>query len=144
MPSHFSTGTTRRRSPPWCKPGMYGNVPPFIDGRPSSLNAFATWRDLIGTDQFDLAGVMHLTRKTPFTGWKSSIPSAPYWLELEVNKTVDPEVYEIELYVKASWGTIDHHQWIHLQETDDPRWDTHLRYEVWVPDVRYAAIRVLA
>jgi hypothetical protein len=143
MTSHFSTGTRRRRSPPWCKPGMYTTVPPHVDAKPTTLNAFAAWRDFFGSDQFDLAESLHLRRTDAFDGWQARTFTTPYWLELQVHDTPDPHTFNLELYVKASWGTIHDHRWIHHQADPAARWDTQLLSRIWIPHVNYAHLIVL-
>lgn len=69
MPSHYSTGTSRRNSPPWCKKGMFTGINPTIDGRPAVLNAFVNWTGDYYGEPFAVITTVHL-RRTPLNdGW---------------------------------------------------------------------------
>jgi len=104
---------------------MYGNVPPYIDGNPTRLNAVVHWWQPTSGGIIDVTETLRLTRHKTVSAWYGNIDSTPWTIHVGV---VDPlleiKYHTIKVTVRLDGTYVDSITFKHFQPKDQLRWDT--------------------
>lgn len=144
MSSHFSTSTSRRKSPAYCLKGRWNGIDSMIDDRPLYVNVYVKWYDEIGTDFLDFTETLHAVRNVTndgYTAWSSETHPR---IGVEIDDGPDRFTYDVTVHVDL-WGWI---MYSHTFENIDIRarqpWGTLLLAQTWIPNLQFVETRLLA
>lgn len=143
MSSHFSTGTTIRTSPAWCKKGMFVGVPPDVGNRPTSLNALAQFRYVGTAVDVDLFQLIWTPRNQANTAWEGATGQTGYNIHLEILDQPTPGEYKITLQLRQDLALVADQVWIHHQPPDQARWNTGRLTAVQVPGLNEQSVHIM-
>lgn len=124
MTSHFSTGTTRRASPAWCKPGMFGGIVPTVDGRPATINAYARWTGDYYGDEFNVIETIQLRRNPLNNAWAGESAVSGKRIKIDCKDTADPNFVNVTMYLYDGSAPYDVLWWFNVPTTWRAPWGT--------------------
>ena len=144
MTSHFSTGTTRRNTPSWCKPGMYRAVLPYVDKRPATITAYAKWFGPFASEQIDMTETFQLRRNAAGNGYHGASTAQPPRLILTLKDHTDLRYYDVVLAVDLYGSVLITQTWYNVDVTRRLPWGTGIIRRVHIPRIRFIETQLLA
>lgn len=144
MSSLFSVGAVRRKSPAWCKKGMYPKTLSSIDGYPSGLQTYAQWHEISSGREVILLETFRLQRISGVEAWAGVSSSDGYNLNLSLVQTIPPDTYLIILNLRQDLNVIDTIEWSNINIPQPEPWDTGTLLEVITPTDDYRKVRILS
>lgn len=144
MSSIFATGTKKRKSPPWCKPGMFTGVPAEIDERPATVHAYAHWKEDIYGARYEVTETIRLTRNPDGDGYYGASSSSGNNVAIQLADTADITIYHLTLILRFNTEIISSWTWHDVDVTFRLPWGTTLLMKTWLPGMGHAETRLLA
>lgn len=144
MSSKYAPSRTPRKTPPWCKPGMYPVTPPIVDGKPTWLTAFVHWRDWVPGNLCDVTTTLRLMWDPATEEWTGH-ESGDHWNLGGVVSAGDSENFytlEIQLYVNGEFS--EGHEWENVPMGPDFPWTSGLQQLVTDPATDLQEMQVMA
>jgi len=144
MSSKYSPSRTPRKTPPWCKPGMYPVTPPIVDGHPTWLTSYLHWKDYYPGHLCDVSASLRLLWDATEERWAAHETGDHWNVGGLVYSSGSPNTYtlEIELYEDGEYS--EGHEWPGIQMGPAFPWNSGLQLLVTVPGIDILEMRVMA
>lgn len=144
MSSHFSTSTTRRSSPSYCKKGKWEDIDSFRYDRPIGVNVYLKWYDAIGTDFIDFTESLHAVRNATNDGYVAWSSATHPRIGVEIDDLPDLDRYDVTIHVDLYGWIMYSHTFEDVDVTPRPPWGTLLLSHTWIHHERFIETRLLA
>lgn len=144
MSSHFSTSTSRRKSPSYCLKGRWENVDSMVDGRPIGINVYVKWFDSIGTDLIDFTETLHARRNATNDGYTAWSAETYPRIGIEIDDSPDRGIYDVTVHVDLFGWIMYSHTFENVSILDRQPWGTLLLAKTWTAHQSYLETRLLA
>ena len=138
MPTIARTGSAQRKPPSWCKPGIWGLIPPLITGLPVRLVVYARWRQKIYGQDTDAIESFQLSYNAETKDWSGASSDRGENLLVDVCLLDEPGHYDVSLTLRYGTSEIDSYCWHDTVIEDKRPFDTgELKFVMLVDDWFY-------
>jgi len=103
---------------------MFVGIPPIIDQRPATANAYARWTGLDSGGSYNVIETFRLRRNDTDTGWQGESSNHGNNVKLEILDTPDLTLVDVRLTLRIDLNEINSHAWPTEPTTARPPWGT--------------------
>lgn len=127
MGSRFNPSTTPRKSPPWCRAGLFPVAPPIIAGLAQYIVAYLRWVDADLSPPADLTASIKLPWNAEDNKWEKDQPGPGHSLGGSVQAAGAPNCYTLSLRLNTDGEMAEDHEWFDVKIGPDFPWDSRLQ-----------------
>lgn len=144
MSSKYLPSTTPRKTPPWCKPGLYPPVPPIVAGVPDYLVAFLIWKDPILVPPADLTASIKLAWNADENKWIAHQGGPGHSLGGYVQQQNASNQYTLSVELWTDGLLAESHEFENIIMGPDFPWDSGLQTLAIEPGIDEQIMQVWA
>ncbi len=144
MSSKYNPRVTPRKTPPWCKAGMYPVTPPVVDGRPTYITTYLAWKDFQPAHQCDVTASLDLLWSASESAWLGHQTGSEFCVGGKIVEEAGENLFTLAVELWHNGLLDEWHDFEHVQMGPDFPWDSGLLELVTDPTTDRQAIHAMA